>query len=277
MFRRVPETVYRAAPELSHPAGFFARAATDLRRSFAIAWRLFGAGLRARHRRSLLGYVWLFVPAAAATAICVYLQSHRVFGVGPTALPYAVHVLAGMVLWQVFVDALNAPLQQLSASRQMIGRTPVPHEAVVLGGVFEVALNALVRLVVLAVVILAFGIVPAPSAALLPLAMVSLALLGLALGLFAAPLGLLYDDVRSGLLLVATVWFFLTPIIYPPTGSGLLRFNPVTPLIETGRGWILGPGTAPGFFLVVGLSLLGLIAAWFVYRLARPHVVARLG
>jgi lipopolysaccharide transport system permease protein len=79
------------------------------------------------------------------------------------------------------------------------------------------------------------------------------------------------------LTLVAGFWFFLTPIVYPGPASGWLRFNPVTPLLETSRSWLAGMEVAPGFFLIVGLAAVALAAAWLLYRLARPHVIARLG
>lgn len=271
------ETIYSARSELADPSGFLAQARRDLGQALPVGWQLFRANLRSRHRRSLLGYLWLLLPAAAATLICVYLQSRRIFSVGTTELPYAVHVLAGLVLWQVFVDALNAPLQQLCAERPLISRTQVPHEAVMLAGCYEVGLNALVRLAALAGALAALGIAPATSIALLPLAVLALALLGFSLGVLAAPLGLLYDDVRQGLMLLLAVWFFLTPIVYPAPAAGPLRLNPVTPLLETGRSWILSPGTAPGFFLVTAVAAMLLVVAWLLYRLARPHLVARLG
>ena len=271
------ETVYSARPELADPAGFLRRSLADLRKSAQIGWRLFRADVSARHRRLLLGYLWLLLPAIAAASICLYLQSRRIFAVGATELPYAVHVVIGVVLWQVFVDALNAPLRQLQAGRQMITRSRVPHEAIMVAGFFELGLNALVRLAVIAVVVAGFGIAPAPGAALLPLGMLALGLLGFVFGLLAAPWGLLYDDVRQGLTVIAGFWFFLTPIVYPAPDSGWLLLNPVTPLLETTRSWIHGGGTAPGFWLVSGICVLALVLAWLLYRLARPHVIARLG
>lgn len=277
MVAAVPETVYSAAPELADPRAFAARAAADLRRSLPIGWRLFRANLRARYRRSLLGFAWLLFPAAAATLISAYLQSRRVFAVGETELPYVLHVLVGIVLWQVFVDALNAPLQQLGAGRQMITRSRVPHEALLFAGLCEVALNAAVRLAALAAALAVLGLVPAASVLLVPLGMAALAALGLAVGLAVAPLGLLYDDVRPGLMLAVAFWFFLTPIVYPTPAGGPLRFNPVTPLLDTARGWVVAPEAGVGFFIVFGLALAALAGAWLVYRLARPHVVTRLG
>ena len=271
------ETVYSARPELADPRRFLARAFADLRLSLGIGWRLFRANLVARRRRSLLGLVWLLIPAAAATGIAVYLQSRRVFAVGDTELPYALHVLAGIVLWQTFVDAMNAPLQQLAAGRQMITRSRLPHEALLVSGACDVGLNALVRLAALVAALAVLGFAPASSALLIPLGMAALALLGFAVGLVVAPLSLLWDDVRPGLMLLAGFWFLLTPILYPAPGSGLLRLNPVTPLLDTARAWLVAPAAPAGFFLVTGLAALAAGAAWLLYRLARPHAVARLG
>ena len=271
------ETLYSARRGLAEPGRFLAAAAADLRASLFVGWHFFLADLRARNRHSVLGWLWLVIPAAAAAFLCAWLRSSRVIEVGATDLPFALHVLTGFLLWQVFLDALNAPLNRLLAARQLISRTRIPHEAVLLGGAFAVGLNALVRLAILLVALPAFGLPLGPSLFLLPLAMVALAVLGFFFGLLVAPWGLLAGDVRQGLLLVAAFWFFLTPIFYPAPGSGPLLLNPVTPLIEAGRSWLLSPAVHPAFVAVAGASLLGLVMVWLVYRLVRPHVVARLG
>lgn len=216
------------------------------------------------------------MPAAAAALVCVYLRARGIFSVPPTALPYPIHVLAGMVLWQTFLDSLHSPLQQLTTSRHLITRSRIPHEAIVLSGVLEVGLNAAVRLAALGVALAAFGIVPAPSAILLPIGMAALACLGIGLGLLVAPLGLLYDDVRQGLVLVSTFWFFLTPIIYPAAAGGPLSLNPVTPLLDAARGSLHAWSIDGSALAVLAASLVLLAAAWLFYRLAQPHVVERL-
>jgi lipopolysaccharide transport system permease protein len=271
------QTIISARPQLADPRGFLRAALAELRLSIPIGWALFRANLRGRQRRSVLGYLWLLAPAAAATLICTYLQSRQIVEVGRTHLPYAAHVLAGMLLWQTFVEALNAPLQQLTSSRQMMIRSRVPHEAMILGGLFEVGLNAALRMLVLAIALVAFGVQFAPTALLVPFGAAALILLGLTFGMIALPWGLLYQDVGRAITLGTSLWFFLTPVFYRAPGAGLTRFNPVTPLLDTTRSW-LGPGPASAAFLpVVAASAAILLLVWLFYRIARPHVVARLG
>lgn len=271
------ETFQSAQSELRHPLRFLSAAVRDLRHCPGIAWQLFRRNLQARYRRSWLSYLWLVLPSIGGTMLWVYLQSRRVVDVGETATPYPVYVLSGTVLWQVFVDALNAPLQQLTAGRQMITRSRVPHEALILAGLFEVGLNAAVRLALLAGAMALFGVGVTPRVFLAPLGLAALVLFGLAVGMFAAPLGMLYDDVQRAMLLITGFWFFLTPVVYPTGDLGLLRFNPVTPLLDTTRGWLTSGRVHDGFAVVTAVTLLALFFAWLLERLARPHVVARLG
>ncbi len=271
------DTVYSASPELRRPRLFAAKALADLRASGMIGWRLLRSNLRARHRRTFLGYLWLLLPAIGTALICNYIQSHRIISISPTELPYPLFVLSGMILWQCFVDAINAPLQHLTAGRQLITRSRVPHEAIILAGAMEVLVNAAIRIAVL-MLILAFWVPLAPSFLLLPFGVLALVLLGLAIGFALAPLGLLYEDVGRVIALATTFWFFLTPVIYPLPSSGALLYNPVAPLLIASRSWLTGGwnGTS-GFCIVLGGSVVALILAWFWYRLARPHVVSRLG
>jgi lipopolysaccharide transport system permease protein len=271
------EIVYQAGPELAHARRFFGGAIRDLRSSGPVAWRLFIGDIRVRHRRSMLGYAWLVVPALAATALGLYLQSHRIVHIDHTTLPYGLHVLAGLVIWQVFVDALASPLQQLSASRPLLTTTRIAYEPLLLAGLLMVLLGAAIRLVVLVVVLLAAGQGLGASVLLVPLGLALVALLGLGPGLLLAPVGLLYEDVGRTLPLVTAFWFFLTPILYPAPSGGLLRLNPVTPLLDTTRTWLTSATPASGFFLASGLAFAGVVVAWLVNRLSRFHVAARLG
>jgi lipopolysaccharide transport system permease protein len=271
------ETHYHSQPALRDPRRFIASAGHDLRRAGPVAWRLFRSSVRARHQRAGLGYLWLVIPSLATTAIAVYLQSRGVIAVGATGIPYPAYALTGIVLWQVFTDALGSPLRQFDAGRQVLTRSRVPLEALVLGGLMDVALDCAIRLLALAGALVLLGVTPGASVWLAPLGIVALALFGLALGLLMSPVGMLYDDVGRGLTLVTGLWFFLTPVLYPAPAAGALRFNPVTPLLESARAGFTGGPPSEGFILVTMISAVALAGAWFLLRLARPHVIARLG
>ena len=276
------ETVYSSESRLRSPGRFLRETFTDLRASREVAWHLFARNLRSQYRQSFLGYLWIVLPPVATMLLWVYLNWTKTLAIGATALPYPVFVLTGTMLWQVFVDALYCPLNQLGASRALITKVRLPHEAILLSGLGVLLFNFLVRLVILLAALLAFHCPLTWGLLLAPFGLLVLVLLGLTIGLLLAPLGLLYQDISMSLTVIMGFAFFVTPIVYPvPTkwpASLLATLNPVTPALETTRNWIaLGPvWPADGFFAVAAGTLVFFILAWLIYRLATPHLVARL-
>lgn len=268
---------YRSDPELSNPRGFLTRAFADLASSLAIGWTLHKAGFGSRRRAALLGWIWLVVPPFATAATCLYFQSRRILDTGPTKLPYSLHVFIGVIVWQLLVDSMQAPIQQIRSARGIVTRSTLPHEALLIAGLWDVLVGAAIRLPLILVAALAVGVPPGWSALLIPVGMLAVILFGFGLGLLIAPLGVLYDDVQRAMFLITGVWFVLTPVMYSADRGGLSRLNPLTPLLDTTRSWLVTPAIAPGFSIVVSASSLLLPIAWLAYRLARPHIVETLG
>lgn len=269
-------TVYDSAPEIAQPLRFLQAAWSDLRASPRIGRRLFSSGMRGRARRSLLGYLWLLIPPAAATAICVYLNSLGVIAAGKTVLPYPLHVLSGVLLWQVFAEAIHAPAQQLLSARHLISKSSLPHEALFLAGLFEVLVSTSIRTVLLTAAFWVFIGPIVPGLAFFA-GLAAIILLGFAVGVTAACWILLLEDASHLLRLATTFWFVATPIAYPAVKSGALAYNPVTPLLETARSGFTDNRLADGLVATTLAAALVLIAAWLLYRIARPHLVERLG
>jgi len=268
---------YRSDPELSNPRGFLTRAFADLASSLAIGWTLHKAGFGSRRRAALLGWIWLVVPPFATAATCLYFQSRRILDTGPTKLPYSLHVFIGVIVWQLLVDSMQAPIQQIRGARGIVTRSTLPHEALLIAGLWDVLVGAAIRLPLILVAALAVGVPPGWSALLIPVGMLAVILFGFGLGLLIAPLGVLYDDVQRAMFLITGVWFVLTPVMYSADRGGLSRLNPLTPLLDTTRSWLVTPAIAPGFSIVVSASSLLLPIAWLAYRLASQHIVETLG
>jgi lipopolysaccharide transport system permease protein len=248
-----------------------------LARMGPLSFVLFLTALRVQHRRSLLGSLWLFVPATAATVTASYVRSRGLLNFVVPEMPYPVFVFAGTMLWQVFLDALNAPLAQLAANRALFTRLYFPHEGLILSGLWMVLLNTAIRIGALFVLCAIVGLDIGASAWLLPLGIGTLALLGLAIGLMLAPLGLLYDDIGRGLTIASSLLFFVMPIAYPLTATGWQKLNPVLPLINISRGWLVGGGSPADISVPLVAAAGLLILSWLFYRMSQPHVIQRLG
>jgi lipopolysaccharide transport system permease protein len=276
-------TVYTPDSPLRDPGKFLREMFRDLLASRELAWRLFLRDTRAAYRNSVLGYLWVFLPPLVASLPFIYLNAQGVVSMGETPIPYGAYAMVGTIIWQVFVDALNSPIRTVNAARSMLTRINFPREAILLSGLLQVAFSFLVRLVLLAGVFVWFGIVPPPTGLLFPIGILSLVLTGFVIGLILTPLGVLYSDVQQTLPIFTTFLLLLTPVLYPVPQSGLAgavaALNPLTPLVVTTRDWLTIGATSmtAGFVLVSVASALCLLMGWVVYRVALPHLIARLG
>lgn len=283
MDQELPEIVYSSESQLLRPGKLLGRMLTDLRASRFLAWRLFVRNMAAQHRQSVLGYTWLLLGPIASTLMWVYLNSQKIISVGPTDIPYPAFVLAGTLLWGGFVEALQSPMQQLEASKQMLTKIHFPHEAILLAAMGQVLVNFCIRLVLLVVVLIWFELPLTASLLLAPLGVMALLGFGMTLGLLLTPLSMLYNDVQKLLGMALGLWFFVTPVIYPPPTEGLAalvtNLNPVAPLLVTTRQWLTGGELTQfvSFVTVSSVTLVVFLFAWVAYRLAVPHIIERIG
>lgn len=276
------ETVYSPDSDLLNPGKLLSSMVADALAARELAWRLLVRNISAQYRQSLLGYAWAFVPPVFTTLIWVFLQSHRVFNVADTGMPYAVFVLTGTVLWQTFTESLTSPLQMVNENKAMLAKINFPREALILAGVGQVLFNFAIRALLLVFAIWWYEVPLQAGIFLAPLGILALIVLGITVGLLLTPLGMLYHDVGRALTFATQALFFLTPIIYPVPQSSraetLIKLNPVTPLLQTAREWlVIGEASLlPLFLLATGLSLLFLFVGWVMYRIAMPHLISRM-
>jgi lipopolysaccharide transport system permease protein len=280
--KTIPVSVYTPASQLTNPRGLFRGMLRDIMISRELAWRLLVRNISSRYRHTFLGYVWAFLPPIMTAGVFVFLQNAGYFTVGQTQVPYAVFVLAGLILWQAFADAVQAPLRLVQQSHSILTKVNFPREALVLAGVGEVVFACLIRLVLQILALLWFGVGVSWTAIWFPFGMLALIGMGIALGLLITPVAILYHDAGQALPFALYLWMFLTPVIYPAPitwpGSLLVLLNPVSPVLDTTRDWLFSgsPHYLSGFFAVCGLTVLVLLIGWLLYRLALPILIERI-
>lgn len=282
MTEPLKETIYTPDSQLRKPGLLAKEMIADLIASRELAWRLFIRNISAMYRQSILGYLWAFLPPLLTMLVWVFLNSQKIINVADTDLPYPVFVLTGTVLWQTFVDSINSPIKIVTQSKSMLAKINFPREALILAGIGEVIFNFLIRVILLIGVFIWFQVAIPPTIPFAILGVISLIALGLMFGILLTPLGILYTDVGLGIIMLTQLWFFLTPIIYPMPEKGIALFlaklNPVTPVLVTTREWLTQGSSIqlPGFLIVMSFVLIFLVIGWVLYRIAMPHLIARM-
>ena len=274
--------IYSPESRLRHPKKLLWEMWRDLLISRELAWRLLVRDISAKYRQSFLGFFWAIIPSVVTAAGFTLAKNTGVVNIGTTDLPYPAYVMFSMTLWQTFVEALNGPIQAVTAAKSMLARINFPREAIILSKIGEVFFNFGIKLILIILLFIWFKMPVSASLILAPVALIHLVALGTFVGLILAPIGGLYKDVSQITILATGFWLLLTPVVYPIPSEGIfgaiVKFNPVTPLLVTTRelattGNISDP---MGFWIASGISLIGLFVAWIIYRISMPFIIERI-
>jgi lipopolysaccharide transport system permease protein len=193
----------------------------------------------------------------------------------PSPAAFALYLIAGMLPWLAFSEAVGrAPVNMLE-HRQFIKKLLFPIETLPVNIMLAGFVSEVFGLAIfLAGVLLARGHLP-PTVLWLPVLVVPQMLFTAGLCWFLAALGVFFRDLAqiNGFLL--TLWFFLTPICYsetavaqmPLTARAILQRNPMYVLVHGYRDLLLR-GHSPEWGQLGKLYLLSAIVfllghAWF--------------
>ena len=280
--KRVVITVYSPKSQLATPKSLMIRMWSDLLACRELAWRLTIRDISARYRQSVLGILWAFIPPVLTSFIFIVLNNEGAIRIPQMNVPYPVFVIVGTVLWQLFVDSLNAPLRVVTSNKAMLVKVNFPREALILTAVAQVLFDFGIRAIILVAVFLIYGVSLSWSLLLAAFAVAMLMFLGIMIGTILTPLGILYTDINNALVTFTGIWFFVTPVVYPVPEkwpySILINLNPVSPLLVTSRDLILGTpsGNHAAFIAVSALTLAGLLVMWVFYRVSIPIIAERI-
>ena len=223
----------------------------------------------AAYKQTILGPFWHFFDALASSAIFTVIFS-GLAGLSTDELPPFLFYLSGNLLWSFFSDCLKGNSDIFVRNEGLFGKVYFPRLVMPLTVLITAFLHFLIRLGLFAFVIIMYivsGIHIHFSwwIAMVPLLLITVALMGMALGFFASALSAKYRDLQMLVGYGMTLLLYATPVIYPASMVpdkyiNLYFINPVAPLVEAFRYAFLGAGTVD--ILRLGYSLGFTLAAF---------------
>lgn len=212
---------------------------------YFLTWR----DIKVRYKQTVLGVTWAVLqPLAIALALTVFLG--RVIHVSSYGLPYPVFAFAGMVLWQLFAQALSGCSNSIVANEQLISKVYFPRlfvpASVVLAGLFDFVIS----IPVLIVFLVSFRIAPIAAYVFLPLYVLLAVSSALGVGLWLSALNVRFRDARHIVNFLVQFWFLATPIAYPTSLVSerwrlLYELNPMVGATDGFRWTLRGLGVFP--------------------------------
>jgi ABC-2 type transport system permease protein len=225
--------------------------------------------LKTRYKRSALGIAWTMLNPLL-TMIVLTLVFSNLFNF--SGRDYALYVLSGLILWNFFSQSTIAAANDLMWSGGLIGRIFVPKSAFAVAAIGTGLVNLTLAMVAYSGISLVLGQWPSGTWFLLPIPILLTAAFTLGVGLAISSAAVFFPDVLPMYEVFLTIWFYLTPVIYPvqllpETIQTILRLNPMFSFIEVYRSLILvGEMPDPNTILIATLSALAsLLLGWWVF------------
>jgi len=239
-----------------------------------------------------LGYLWSIARPLMLFGVLLAVFT-QVFRLGSQVPNYPVLLLFNIVLFTFFSEATITATTSIVGQESVVRKTQFPRLLIPLAVVLTSLFNLGFNLVVVFIFILAWGIDPTWTWLLFPLVLVLLFVITTAVSMIVSSLFPRFRDTAIIWSVAATVLFYATPVLYPlgvvqnqsQTLADILQINPLVPLFELARTWVIDPSAPgpvdlaggfaallPALAVYVGICVL---AAWFFNREA-PRIAEQL-
>jgi lipopolysaccharide transport system permease protein len=229
---------------------------------YFLTWR----DVKVRYKQTVLGAAWAILqPLLMMVVFTIFFG--RLANVSSGDLPYPVFAIAGLLPWTFFATAIASAGNSVVGSERLITKVYFPRLAVPFAAVGAAIVDFVIACGLLAIMMLAYGIVPGVELLLAPIIFGVIILAAVGVGTLLAALNVAYRDFRYVIPFLVQLWMFATPTVYmQPAATGesnsvaqvLLALNPMTGLIAAFRAAILG---TPLPWLALGISTLAVVVA----------------
>lgn len=222
---------------------------TSWSRFWTLLWLTSVTEFKLRYVHSRLGYVWtLLRPLLFFGVVFVVMREVLRFGQGIPG--YASMLLLNIMLFQYFQETTTRGVRSVTGREAVVRKMQFPRIAIPLSVSLTSTFTLCLNLVAGFALLLLMGTEPRATWLLLPVLLALLVTFTTAVAMLLSVLYVRFRDIAEVWSVVSRVLFYATPILYPielvPEGfRSVVAANPLTPIFEQARVWIIDPA-APG-------------------------------
>ena len=220
-----------------------------------LLWLLVRRDFVSFYKQTILGPIWFFLQPLFTTIIFTFVFGNLA-GIATDGLPKPLFYMAGITAWNYFADCLTKTSTVFKDNANIFGKVYFPRLIMPL----SIVMSNLVRFGVQMILFLLFLFYFSLSGArfnitwgifLFPIIVSLMALLGLGLGMTISAMTTKYRDLAFLITFGVQLLMYTTTVIYPlsvamekyPAYAWIIKFNPMTAIIETFRFGFLGEGS----------------------------------
>lgn len=238
-----------------------------------LIWLFVQRDIKTRYKQTVLGPLW-FVIQPLLTSVIHTLVFGTIANINPEGVPPYLFYLAGSISWGLFSGCLTATSNTFVGNAGVFGKVYFPRLTTPISTVITQTFNFIIQFAIFLMMCLIFFLMGNSfqitwAAALLPLLMLQLALLGLGCGIIISSLTTKYRDLQVLVGFGMQLWMYISPVVYDAKSIGggklytAMMINPVSSILEIFKyGW-LGPDAGSLPWLYWGISWIFTFAVLF--------------
>lgn len=206
---------------------------------------------KTKYKQTILGPLWFIIQPLFTTVIYTIVFGNLA-GLPTDGVPQFLFYMAGNVPWLYFSTCITNTSNTFVTNASVFGKVYFPRLTTPISTVIASVLNFLIQFAMflgfeIYYVVIGTEIHLTWVAALTPILVVQMALLGMGFGIIISSLTTKYRDLQVLVSFGVSLWMYATPVIYSASALSekaysILMLNPVAPIVEMIRyGW-LGAG-----------------------------------
>jgi len=247
-----------------------------------LIWRLCVRDFSARYKQSLLGWAWIFLMPVITMGTFLLLNISGIIRIGQIPVPYPIFGLLGFSLWQALSNGWAVLTVSVTSASSLVRDINFPKEALIFSSIGQIIVDFLIRLALILIVYLLYGLTPSFWILLFPLYVLPIFLLTLGLGFLTSLMNVIVRDTISFINVGMNFFLFLMPIMYTMPEKGFLaqinKYNPVFFLINTPRDLIISGNIKypTEFFISLLITVIVFLIGWFIFYISQSKIAERM-
>jgi len=244
----------------------------ELAQRHELLWHMTVRHLRGQYKQSILGFAWAFVNPLSLMLILSFVFS-TILRVPSQGIPFPLFLTVGLIPWLFFSSAVSSATDSVAGSASLVTKVYFPREILPIAAVLTKVVDLLCGLVILVALMVYFGHLPTDTIIWLPVLLSIHLVFTLGVSLPLAALNLYLHDVRFLVGVALTLWFYLTPVMYPLSivpdkYQFAYDINPNALFIDAYRRVVLldSVPSLDRLLLGLGISLVTLFIGYYLFK-----------
>ncbi|HEY3391236.1 MAG TPA: ABC transporter permease [Lacipirellulaceae bacterium] len=221
---------------------------------YFLMWR----SIKVRYAQSAIGIGWAVIQPVFSMLIFTVVFGNFA-GISSDGVPYAIFSFAALVPWTYFSNALTDSADSLVSNANMISKVYFPRLILPMAAVGSKLLDFAIASVILAGMMVWFGIVPTLGVLMLPLLVFLMMLTAAGMGMWLTALAIQYRDVKHASSFVVQSLMYAAPVVFPLSiipepYRPVYALYPMVGVIEGFRSALLGTQPMPWALLAISAT-----------------------